>query len=76
MKPSDAEGHVHKFTPPKVPASPEEANLASDLKAYNEQTVEVEGQQASETTSASEPDWFEEEEDFEAMDRQAEGGGH
>jgi F-type H+-transporting ATPase subunit h len=57
LKPNDAEGHVQKFVVPKAPASPEEANLANDIKAYEEQQVEVEGQ--GEQTEQVE-DWFEE----------------
>jgi len=59
VKPSDAEGHVQKFTMPKPPASPEEADIAKDLKAYEDQVPEVEGQAAAEGASASEHDWFE-----------------
>ena len=44
LKASDASGHVQTFSPPKPPPSPEEIEIASDLKAYEAQTVEVEGQ--------------------------------
>ena len=63
VKASDAEGHVSVFTAPKPPQSPEESNIANDLKAYEDQTVEVEGQAASGEPAAQEEDWFEEEED-------------
>ena len=66
VKPSDAEGHVQKFTAPKTPSSPEEINVADDLKAYEEQPVELEGQASSGEVSAKEEDWFEEEPEEEA----------
>lgn len=66
VKASDAEGHVQKFSTPKPPPSPEESDIAKDLKAYENQTVEVEGQ-ASSGEQQPEEDWFEEpEEDEEA----------
>lgn len=46
---------------PKVPQSPEESNLAGDLKAYESQTVEVEGQSEGGAASAETDNWFEEE---------------
>lgn len=60
VKASDAEGHVQKFTLPKAPPSPEESDLASELKAYETQQVELEGS-ASTESGAVEEDWFEEE---------------
>jgi len=63
VKPSDAEGHVQKFAMPKPPQSPEEADIAQDLKAYEDQVPEVEGQAGSEGASAVEQDWFEEPEE-------------
>lgn len=64
VKASDAEGHVSKFTMPKPPASPEEADIQNDLKAYEEQVPEVEGQASSGSGGAAvEQDWFEEEEE-------------
>ena len=45
---------------PKAPASPEESNIANDLKAYEDQQVEVEGS-AADGEAAVEEDWFEEE---------------
>ncbi|KAI9673168.1 MAG: hypothetical protein M1817_003030 [Caeruleum heppii] len=66
IKPSDAEGHVQKFAAPKAPQTPEESNIAGDLKAYEEQQVELEGQVETGGASAKEEDWFEEEEEEEA----------
>jgi F-type H+-transporting ATPase subunit h len=60
QKASDAEGHVQIFSPPTAPKSPEETNLASDLKAYGDQVVEVEGQSSSGETQAVGEDLFEE----------------
>lgn len=65
MKPSDSEGHVQKFSPPKSPRSPEESDIANDLKAYEEQRVEVEGQASEGEGAAVEEDWFEEDPDDE-----------
>ena len=62
VKPSDADAHVQKFSLPKAPASPEETDLANDLKSYVTQTVEVEGQ-ATGGAAPVEQDWFEEEEE-------------
>ena len=66
VKPTDAEGHVQTFAMPKAPKSPEESDLANDLKAYEDQQVEVEGQVAAGESSAAEQDWFEEEPEEEA----------
>ncbi|KAA8646179.1 hypothetical protein EYZ11_004788 [Aspergillus tanneri] len=63
IKPSDAESHVQKFAAPAAPKSPEEANLANELKAYENQEVEVEGQAASGEAAPAEESWFEEEEE-------------
>ena len=41
-KPSDAEGQVQKFSMPSAPASPEESNIANQLKEYEDQQVDVE----------------------------------
>lgn len=60
VKANDSEGHVQKFSPPAAPKSPEEADIASELKAYEASTVEVEGQ-AEGGAAAHEIDWFEEE---------------
>ena len=42
VKAGDADAHVQKFSPPKAPKSPEEADIANELKAYEAQTVEIE----------------------------------
>lgn len=60
---------MKKWTAPAAPRSPEEAAgtaLADELKAYETQEVEVEGQAAvgENTTSAVEEDWFDEEATF------------
>jgi F-type H+-transporting ATPase subunit h len=60
VKPNDAEGHVQKWSTPKTPKSPEEADIASELKAYESSTVDVEGQ-AEGGAAEKEVDWFEEE---------------
>lgn len=62
LKASDAEGQVHKFSAPKIPKSPEETDIANELKAYEASTVELEGQPGTEGGSAPiNEDWFEEE---------------
>ena len=66
LKPSDSEGHVQKFSAPKPPQSPDEGDIAKDLKAYEEQQVEVEGQVASGGSAPVEEDWFEAPEEDEA----------
>lgn len=63
IKASDSEGHVQKFSAPKPPHPPEEGDIAQDLKAYEEQQVEVEGQVASGEAAPVEEDWFEEPEE-------------
>ncbi|RDW89071.1 hypothetical protein BP6252_01103 [Coleophoma cylindrospora] len=60
VKPTDAEGHVQAFSPPKAPKSPEETDIANELKAYETSTVEVEGQ-AEGGAAPVEESWFEEE---------------
>ena len=67
VKPSDAEGHVHKFSPPKPPKSPEEGDIANDLKTYEAQQVEVEGNEGGQGAAGGEDwsEWFEELEDEE-----------
>jgi F-type H+-transporting ATPase subunit h len=60
VKPSDAEGHVHTFAVPKAPVSPEEADIASELSAYESQVPEVEGQSAEGGEAAPVEDWFDE----------------
>lgn len=64
VKPSDADAHVQKFSVPNAPASPEEANIASELAEYESQTPEIEGQAS--TGEGGQPvveDWFEEDEE-------------
>ena len=58
-KASDAEGSVAKFNPPAAPKSPEESNLANEMKEYEDQVVEVEGQAASGESQSPEEDYFE-----------------
>lgn len=60
VKASDSEGHVQKFALPKAPPSPEEADIASELKAYESQVPEVEGQSGDASAAPAEQDWFEE----------------
>ncbi|KAF2453291.1 ATP synthase complex subunit H-domain-containing protein [Lineolata rhizophorae] len=64
VKPGDAEAHVHKFSPPKPPPSPEEADMAAELGAYEKQAVELEGQadqgKGGEEGAAPVEDWLEE----------------
>lgn len=64
-KASEAEAHVVKFKQPPPPRSPEEGDLAGDLKAYETAQVEVEGQSSSGASTDGATSWFEEEEDFE-----------
>lgn len=61
VKAGDEKGHVQEFKLPQAPKSPEEADLQNDLKSYEEQVPEVEGQQGGEGSSGVEEDWFEEE---------------
>lgn len=61
LKASDAEGHVQKFTAPKAPQSPDEGDIAKELKDYEIQQVELEGQVATGEVGAPEDNWFEDE---------------
>ncbi|KAJ6028299.1 hypothetical protein N7540_003875 [Penicillium herquei] len=63
IKAGDADAHVQKFALPQAPASPEEANLAGELSAYESQVVEVEGQAAAGEAAPVEESWFEEDEE-------------
>jgi F-type H+-transporting ATPase subunit h len=64
LKASDAEGHVQKFAIPPAPASPEETDIANDLKAYDTQQVDIEGVgAAAEGAAVVEEEWFVEEEE-------------
>ena len=67
VKESDADGQVQTFSPPKTPASPEEADLAGSIKEYESMAVELEGQDAasSQGGAAALPDWLEAEEEEE-----------
>jgi F-type H+-transporting ATPase subunit h len=69
VKDSDAAGHVATFSLPKAPKSPEEVDLASSLKEYENMAVEVEGQDASaQAPGAAAPvleDWLVDEEEDE-----------
>ncbi|KAF2167216.1 hypothetical protein M409DRAFT_66240 [Zasmidium cellare ATCC 36951] len=60
IKANDAEGQVQKFTLPKPPPSPEEADLQNDLAAYEQQAPEVEGQSGAPGASEPVQDWFDE----------------
>jgi F-type H+-transporting ATPase subunit h len=63
VKASDAEGSVQKFTVPPTPTSPEESDIASELKSYETQTVEVEGAAGEDGAVLPEEDWFAEEDE-------------
>ena len=63
VKANDAEGHVQKFTVPKAPASPEETDIANELKSYETQAVDVEGAQGEDDAVLPQEDWFEEEDE-------------
>ncbi|KAF2712296.1 ATP synthase H chain [Pleomassaria siparia CBS 279.74] len=63
VKAGDSEGHVQKFAVPKAPASPEESDIASELKSYETQQVELEGASTEGGPAPVEEDWFEEEEE-------------
>lgn len=62
VKATNADSHVQKFSPPPPPQSPEESDIANDLKAYEEQQVEVEGQAAPGEEETDE-NWFVDEDD-------------
>lgn len=72
IKAGDEKGHVHEFKDPKTPKSPEESNIADELKTYETQTVEVEGRETGATEQDVEEDWFEDEVDEE----QGKSSGH
>ncbi|KAG9233529.1 putative ATP synthase subunit H, mitochondrial [Amylocarpus encephaloides] len=61
VKATDSEGQVQTFTAPKAPKSPEEADIASELKAYEASAVEIEGQAEGGAATNQEFEWFEEE---------------
>jgi len=62
IKASDSEGHVQKFSVPKTPKSPEEADIANELKAYEASAVDVEGQVEGGVVDSGD-NWFEEPEE-------------
>jgi F-type H+-transporting ATPase subunit h len=63
VKASDSEGAVQKFSVPETPTSPEESDIASELKSYETQQVEVEGAAGEDGAVLPEEDWFEEEDE-------------
>ncbi|KAI1430115.1 ATP synthase H chain [Xylaria sp. FL1777] len=67
VKDTDSVGHVQTFSTPKPPRSPEEADLATSLKEYENMAVEVEGNEGATATStpAKVEDWLVEEEEEE-----------
>ncbi|PHH60093.1 hypothetical protein CDD81_2137 [Ophiocordyceps australis] len=63
VKENDSAGQVLTFKLPKTPASPEEADLASNLKEYENMAVDIEGQSPSSQSTPPAPfDWLEEDE--------------
>jgi len=66
IKASDSEGQVQKFSMPQPPKSPEEADIQNELKDYEAQQVDIEGQSSEPGSAPAEHDWFEEEEEEEA----------
>ncbi|TVY36927.1 ATP synthase subunit, mitochondrial [Lachnellula subtilissima] len=66
VKATDAEGNVQKFAAPAAPKSPEEADIANELKSYEASAVEIEGQAEGGAAASQEFDWFEEEPEEEA----------
>ncbi len=61
---------MQKFSVPKPPKSPEETDIANELKAYEASAVELEGQAGSEDGSAPiDQDWFEEEPEEDKHDK-------
>ncbi|KAF4983507.1 hypothetical protein FZEAL_1094 [Fusarium zealandicum] len=67
VKESDADGNVQIFDLPKTPTSPEETDLASNLKEYESMAVEIEGQDTTAQTAGvpEVADWLEAEEEDE-----------
>lgn len=60
---------MQQFSLPKARSSPEEtSDIANDLKSYDSQPVEVEGQEVGGGgTSSTEEDWFEDDEESEEV---------
>lgn len=69
LKPTDSDGHVQQFSLPKARSPPEEtSDIANDLKSYDSQLVEVEGQEVGGAdTRARDEDWFEDDEESEEV---------
>ena len=63
---------MQKFKKPKVPLSPEESDIARELKAYEAQHVDVEGQSTSGEEEQEDWDWFEEDPEWEDYYRKEE----
>lgn len=65
VKANDAEGHVQKFSVPAAPKSPEEADIANELNAYETQQPDVgtEGTAEDGQVLPTEEDWFVEEDE-------------
>lgn len=59
VKAGDSEGLVQKFSPPAPPKAPEDTDLAKDMKDYEDQVVEIEGQAAAGEQTETEGDYFE-----------------
>lgn len=77
VKANDSEGNVHKFSPPKTPKSPEETDIANELKQYEASTVDVEGQAEAGTEAEPEQSWFEEDPEWLEMEKnEREGKSH
>lgn len=60
IKPSDADAHVQKFKAPTAPPLPEDIDVAKELKEYEAQQPEVEGQAGQPGSAPAEESWFEE----------------
>ncbi|KAL1607058.1 ATP synthase F0 subcomplex subunit H atp14 [Nothophoma quercina] len=64
VKANDAEGHVQKFSIPAAPKSPEEADIANELKAYETQQPDVGSEATAEDGQVlPDEDWFVEEDE-------------
>ena len=57
----EIDGQIQKFAIPQAPLSPEDRDIAKDLKAYESQEVEIEST-ASEVESVQDQEMFEAEE--------------
>lgn len=58
IKASDADSVVQKFKLPTAPAAPADIDVAKEMKEYESQQPEVEGQ-AEAGSAPAEQDWFE-----------------